>query len=215
MVARELGMRKQSRAIAAHVPIAMEQFAIVLRRHLVKAFHRHRFAANGNDGGSGYSRYFSGVARFAAAHSKGLGTKFPGDTRFDRVIRYSRELFDDEQPRRAIELLRLAIEEDQSQRALWLALIELCFLIRDETRLTELIMAFATEFALDSELPTLGAMRRELMPPDAAMNPAMTNAPKLLEPPNWSMPADSAKNEALQKQFHARLQHATITRVNQ
>lgn len=133
----------------------------------------------------------------------------------DRVIRYSRELFDDEQPRRAIELLRLAIEEDQSQRALWLALIELCFLIRDETRLTELILAFATEFALDSELPTLGAMRRELMPPDAAMNPAMTNAPKLLEPPNWSVPADSAKNEALQKQFHARLQHATITRVNQ
>lgn len=133
----------------------------------------------------------------------------------DRVIRYSRELFDDEQPRRAIELLRLAIEEDQSQRALWLALIELCFLIRDETRLTELILAFATEFALDSELPTLGAMRRELMPPDAAMNPAMTNAPKLLEPPNWSVPADSAKNEALQKQFHAGLQHATITRVNQ
>jgi hypothetical protein len=129
----------------------------------------------------------------------------------DRVIRYSRELFDDEQPRRAVELLRLAIEEDQSQRALWLALIELCFLIRDETRFTELILAFATEFALDSELPTLGAMRRELMPED----PAMTNAPKLLEPPNWSVPADSAKNEALQRQFHARLQHATIMRVNQ
>ena len=35
----------------------------------------------------------------------------------DRVIRYARELFDDEQPRRAIELIRIAIEEDQSQRA--------------------------------------------------------------------------------------------------
>jgi hypothetical protein len=129
----------------------------------------------------------------------------------DRVIRYSRELFDDEQPRRAIELLRLAIEEDQSQRTLWLALIELCFLVRDATRFTELILAFSVEFALDVELPTLGAMRRDLMPHDAAI----TNAPKLLELPNWSVPADGTKNEALQKQLHARLQHATITRVNQ
>jgi len=42
----------------------------------------------------------------------------------DRVIRYARELFDDEQPRRAIELIRIAIEEDQSQRALQLALVQ-------------------------------------------------------------------------------------------
>lgn len=129
----------------------------------------------------------------------------------DRVIRYSRELFDDEQPRRAIELLRLAIEEDQSQRALWLALIELCFLVRDATRFTELILAFSVEFALDGEVPTLGAMRRDLLPHD----PALANAPMLLDLPNWSVPRDSAKNEALQRQFHARLQHATITRVNQ
>ena len=129
----------------------------------------------------------------------------------DRVIRYSRELFDDEQPRRAIELLRLAIEEDQSQRALWLALIELCFLVRDATRFTELILAFSVEFALDVEVPTLSAMRRDLLPQD----PAMANAPKLLELPNWSVPPDSAKNEVLQKQFHARLQHAAMTRVNQ
>ena len=129
----------------------------------------------------------------------------------DRVIRYSRELFDDEQPRRAIELLRLAIEEDQSQRGLWLALIELCFLVRDATRFSELILAFSVEFALDSELPTLGAMRRDLTPHDSAT----TNAPKLLDLPNWSVPHDGAKNEALQKQFHARLQHATTTRANQ
>ncbi len=129
----------------------------------------------------------------------------------DRVIRYSRELFDDEQPRRAIELLRLAIEEDQSQRALWLALIELCFLVRDATRFTELILAFSAEFALDAEVPTLSAMRRALLPHD----PAMANAPKLLELPNWSVPPDRAKNDALQKQFHARLQRATVARVNQ
>jgi hypothetical protein len=129
----------------------------------------------------------------------------------DKIIRYARELFDDEQPRRAIELLRIAIEEDQSQRALWLALIELCFLARDATRFTELILTFAAEFAHDSELPTLSAMRRDLMPHD----PAMANAPRLLELPNWSVPADSTKNELLQKQFHVRLQHVTIARVNQ
>jgi hypothetical protein len=129
----------------------------------------------------------------------------------DRVIRYARELFDDEQPRRAVELLRIAIEEDQAQRALWLALIELCFLVRDATRFTELILTFAAEFAHDSELSTLSAMRRDLLPHD----PAMANAPRLLLLPNWSMPADGTKNEALQKQFHARLQHVTISRVNQ
>jgi hypothetical protein len=151
-------------------------------------------------------------------HDRYVISRFPviSDPRQDlrdveRIIRYSRELFDDEQPRRAIELLRLAIEEDQSQRALWLALIELCFLVRDSTRFSELILAFSAEFALDLELPTLGAMRRELMPQDESME----GAPRLLELPNWSVPADSVKNEALQKQFHARLQHATITRVNQ
>jgi hypothetical protein len=129
----------------------------------------------------------------------------------DKIIRYARELFDDEQPRRAIELLRIAIEEDQLQRALWLALIELCFLARDATQFAELILTFAAEFAHDSELPTLNAMRRDLMPHD----PSMANAPRLLELPNWSVPADSAKNEALQKQFHARLEHVTVARVNQ
>lgn len=129
----------------------------------------------------------------------------------DRVIRYARELFDDEQPRRAVELIRLAIEEDQSQRGLWLALIELCFLQRDATRFTELILSFATEFAHDPALPTLSAMRRDLVPND----PAMANAPELRELPNWSVPPDSAKNDALQRQFHQHLQHATLSRMNQ
>ncbi len=151
-------------------------------------------------------------------HDRYVMSRFPAflDPRQDlrdagKVIRYSRELFDDEQPHLAIELLRIAIEEDQAQRALWLALIELCFLVRDATRFTELILTFAAEFAHDSELPTLSAMRRDLLPHD----PAMANAPRLLELPNWSVPADSTKNEALQKQFHARLQQVTISRVNQ
>ncbi len=128
----------------------------------------------------------------------------------DRVIRYARELFDDEQPRRAIELIRLAIEEDQSQRALWLALIELCFLHRDAPRFTELILAFVAEFAHDSALPILSAMRRDLVPND----PAMANALELHGLPNWSVPAGSAKNDVLQSQFHAHLHHAAISHLS-
>ncbi len=128
----------------------------------------------------------------------------------DKVIRYARELFDDEQPRRAIELIRIAIEEDQSQRALWLALIELCFLHRDAARFTELILAFVAEFARDPVLPILSAMRRELVPND----PAMVNARELQGLPNWSVPADGAKNDVLQRQFHAHLHHASMSHLN-
>ena len=60
-------------------------------------------------------------------------------------------------------------------------------------------------------LPTLNAMRRDLVPND----PAMANAPELRELPNWSVPPDSAKNDALQRQFHQHLQHATLSRMNQ
>ena len=47
------------------------------------------------------------------------------------VMRWARQLLDDDHPRLAAELVQLALEENRSQRALWLCLIELSFLGND------------------------------------------------------------------------------------
>jgi hypothetical protein len=122
-----------------------------------------------------------------------------------KVIRYARELFDGDEAERAIELLRLAIEEDHRAREAWLALIELSFLQSDPGEFCELIVAFAIKFPGDATLPTQRAMAHELAPQD----PAFANAKKLAALPNWSVDPARARNQQSRARFHAHLNRAT------
>lgn len=118
-----------------------------------------------------------------------------------KVIRYARELFDDGEGLRAIELLRLAIEENHRDRAAWLALIELSFFQSDPGEFCELIIAFALKFPNDRTLDTQRAMAHQLAPHD----PAFANAPELISLPNWSADAERMRRLDNRAAFHAAL----------
>lgn len=120
-----------------------------------------------------------------------------------KVIRYARDLFDGEEPERAIELLRLAIEENPDERAKWLALIELAYSQGNPGEFAELIHAFAVKFPQDRTIDTQRAMAHALAPQD----PAFANAPELISPPNWSTDEQRQRNQENRQTFHQMLDH--------
>ncbi len=124
------------------------------------------------------------------------------------VALWARQLLDDDQPRLAVELLQLALQEEPKQVPLWLFLIELAFLNSDSGAFNGLADEFKQRFAADSNLATtlgtIDAMGVELDP----LDPRYANAgpPELL--PNWSTPEALERDEVKQRKFHAALLEA-------
>lgn len=81
-----------------------------------------------------------------------VGTRFPGVAKCsselesaDRVIKAARLYFEEERNDSALELLELAIEECPRETSLWLARLEILFLIRDAAAYTETARDFHQE----------------------------------------------------------------------
>lgn len=133
------------------------------------------------------------------------------------MLRWARQLLDDDQPRLAAELLNLALEEEPKQRRVWLFLLELAFLNEDATQFNELADEFKKRFVtpetFDEINPTddekeiaenhkiIDVMGIELAPND----PRYANAGEPTMLPNWSTPDSAERNEAGQRQLHAAL----------
>ena len=133
------------------------------------------------------------------------------------MLRWARQLLDDDQPRLATELLYLALEEEPKQRRLWLFLLELAFLNDDATQFNELADEFKKRFVTPERFDEINAtddekeiaenhkiidvMGIELVPNDPRY--ANAGAPTML--PNWSTPDSAERNEAGQRQLHAAL----------
>lgn len=120
------------------------------------------------------------------------------------VLRCARQFLDDERPALAVELLELALEEDPSQRAAWLFLIEYAFLESDAPRLAELAAAYAARFGRDDASVVIDAMGHELMP----QHPQFRHVTQTAALPNWSSLAAAGRDDGKQKLYHAALLRA-------
>ena len=67
----------------------------------------------------------------------------------DEMLRWAQQMQDDGMPRSATELMRLAIEEDPTQRPLWQFLLARAVEDDNATEFTELAQAFALQFPND------------------------------------------------------------------
>ena len=77
MIAREFRAGQQIRTVSANLPVTMKQFAVVQRRHVVKRFHRHRLALDGDDAAGGNLGTLAGDAVFAAVDGKCMIAECP------------------------------------------------------------------------------------------------------------------------------------------
>lgn len=138
-----------------------------------------------------------------------VATRFPqfGEPReslrhTSNVLRWARQLIEDEQPRLARELLQLSIEEDPTQRNIWLALIELAFLDGIQARFDELATAFEKRFFRDEALHIIHAMGHDLSPNDKRYASKDGEPAGSMELPNWSVVEIPNRDEGFQRRFH-------------
>jgi hypothetical protein len=155
------------------------------------------------------------ATRYAQFPEPGIALRHTSD-----ILRWARQLLDDDQPRLATELLHLALEEEPKQRRVWLFLLELAFLNEDANQFNELADEFKRRFvttvsfdmqsASDDEKEIaennkiIDVMGIELAPND----PRYANAGEPTMLPNWSTPDSAERNEAGQRQLHAALVNA-------
>lgn len=145
-----------------------------------------------------------------------VSTRFPqfGEPReslrhMSNILRWARQLIEDEQPRLALELLQLAIEEDPNQRQTWLALIELTFLDGNVAYFDDLATAFEDRFYGDEALPIIHAMGHDLSPHDARYADVKGGIPL----PNWSVVEIPNRDAVLQRKFHAAMLDVAATHL--
>ncbi len=117
------------------------------------------------------------------------------------VMRWARQLLDDEQPNLATELLQLALEESHSQKPVWLFLIELAYLGNDPATFGELSELFRQRFPDADTLPVIDAMGNKLLPGD----PRFAHAVNPVILPDWSTPESELRDEIRQGKLHAAL----------
>lgn len=117
------------------------------------------------------------------------------------VLRWARQLLDDDQPRQAAELLQTALEEDPSQRPLWLFLIDLAFMGNDTGVFVELSESFRRRFPDADVIPAIDSLGKKLLPND----PRYARAEAAEMSPGWSMPDAELRDALRQQKLHAAL----------
>ena len=80
----------------------------------------------------------------------------------DEMLRWAQQMQDDGMPRSATELMRLAIEEDPTQRPLWQVLLACTFEDENATEFTEISQAFAIQFPNDEAMAEIETMKQTL-----------------------------------------------------
>ncbi len=96
---------------------------------------------------------FAGVARSAADLQDAA-----------RVIKASRLAFEEGHPDSALELLELAVEQNPFEKSLWLAELEMSFLLRDAERFVDSARAFRAAHPASAEWSEVERLGRALAP---------------------------------------------------
>jgi hypothetical protein len=120
------------------------------------------------------------------------------------VLRWARELLDDDQPRQSAELLQMALEEEPSQKLVWLFLIELAYVANDHGRFVELSDSFRLRFPQATELPVVDGLGRKLLPND----PRFAHGEPAAVSPGWSTPDSELRDALRQQRLHTALTDA-------
>jgi hypothetical protein len=114
-----------------------------------------------------------GDARCRRIRDRYIGARFGGVARSaadlenpDRVVKAARLYFEDGQPDTALELLDIAIGHDSRAEALWLAQLEILFLVRDAQRYSETARAFRALHSASASWDEVARLGRALAPHD-------------------------------------------------
>ena len=150
-----------------------------------------------------------------------ITARFPGVARSSvelanaqHVIKSARLLFEDEQPDLAIELLELAIEEAPHESPLWLARLEILFLLRDRDGFVESARAFRQAHPHHDSWSEVERLGRALAPGEALFGAVAGPRdhdhygpwPHL---PNWIQAPWDLTAEIVAADFHRALQRVT------
>lgn len=122
----------------------------------------------------------------------------------EEILRFAQQMMDDGTPRAAIELVRLAIEEDPEQRPLWLLLLGHAFECDDGAEFAELARAFGQQFPADAAHTEITNLGKWLAAPGhPAPDPARSAA--------WSPAALLGRDQQAQQDFHTRLHQLSLS----
>jgi hypothetical protein len=130
-----------------------------------------------------------------------------------RIIRAARAAFEEDHAETALELLELAIEQNVGQMSLWLADLEIAFLVRNAHRFVASSRAFRLQFPDAPEWAEIARLGRALAP-DEALFGARQGArrhehygpwPDL---PNWILAPWDLTQEVAAADFHRSMRAA-------
>jgi hypothetical protein len=168
-------------------------------------------------------------ARCRRIRDRYIGARFPGVARStadlespDRVVKAARLYFEDGQVDSALELLDVAIEQDSRAEALWLAQIEILFLVRNAARFVEAARAFRAMHPASEAWPEVARLGLGLAPKEALFGSA--TGPRdhdhygpWPDMPNWIQANWDLTAEVIAADFHRilkrRAQDARAARV--
>jgi hypothetical protein len=116
----------------------------------------------------------------------------------DEILSFAQMMQDDGAPRAAVELTRLAIEEDPGQRKLWLYLLGRLYVADSAADYLDAAMGFAKQFPGDGANAEIGELGKWLAAPGhAPPDPTRVRA--------WSAAALLGRDGIAQREFHALL----------
>lgn len=122
----------------------------------------------------------------------------------DEMLRWAQQITDDGMPRSAAELLRLAIEEDPTQRPLWQLLLARTLEDENAAEFAELAKAFATQFPNDEAMAEINAIRQAISRDSATSMAAIAAA----TPTKWNSPSFFRQDASGQRALHESLLQA-------
>jgi hypothetical protein len=134
-----------------------------------------------------------------------------------RIIRAARAAFEEDHAGTAAELLELAIEQNVKQKQLWLADLEIAFLVRNAQRFVALARAFRAQFHNAAEWNEVSRLGRALVP-DEALFGARQGARKhehygpWPDLPNWILASWDLTHEVAAADFHRAMISGTPAR---
>lgn len=120
------------------------------------------------------------------------------------ILTFVQHMQDDGTPRAAVELLRLAIEEDPAQGKLWLCLLGRLFVADNAPDYLDVAALYAKQFPGDAAIPAIETLGQWLAAPGHP-------PPDESRVADWSAAALMGRDGAAQRDFHRLLAQVSLS----
>ncbi|HEX4782197.1 MAG TPA: hypothetical protein VH301_15655 [Usitatibacter sp.] len=145
--------------------------------------------------------------RYIAVRFEGIARSSADLSDPERVIKAARLQFEEGHPEAALELIELAVEQDRSEPSLWLAELELAFLLRMRRHFIETARAFREAHPGTDAWTEIDRLGRALAPDEPTFRERGKRAHDHYGPwphlPNWIGAPWDLTSEVLGADFHA------------